>query len=230
MSAVPVRHLVLVGFKSTTTAETIASLANFKAQIPDVLYYNVYPLIPADKVPAGHQTHPMAYTHVLDSLFPSIESYHVYDKHPDHLALQKQLFPYVEDGAFMSVDVLMPQLDTAAFVAMQRGPHVHHLTLIKPNKDVQRTQLDPMLQRWGALPAVVPELVWSHVAYAADRPVYEGWADRSHGYRVVSDMLVRDLQSTVGYTQNAKHQELAPLVMGVTDVMQGGLIAADWQL
>ena len=228
----PIRHFVLAQFKASATADSIAAavqqFSTIPSAIPDILYYQLSTVIPADAVPQGHMTHPDGFTHVLDSLFPSAEALHVYENHAAHKALTQQLIPLIEK--LLSIDVEMPGLDVDAFLKVQHAPHVHHLTLIRPNHGVHRAHIDPTLHRWGALPAVIPELVWASAGHAADKPLYEGWHDMTKGYSVVCDVVGRDLPSMADFSQHPKHAELAPHVMQVTDVEKGGLVAVDWQL
>ena len=157
-------------------------------------------------------------THVVQVLLPSAEALQAYEQHPAHIAALTPAMPRVQQ--VIAVDVEMPGLDVDAFLRLQHAPHVHHLTLIRPNAGVNRAQLSTTMQQWGALPIVVPQLVWASVGFAADKPLYDGWRDMTQGYSVVSDVMGRDLQSMAGYTQSGPHMQLAPAVVGITNIQR----------
>ena len=219
-------------FNSSATPAAISSvldgLSALPSTIPNILCYRFYPLLTADVLPAGHLVHPAGFTHILDSLFTSADALRLYDQHPAHHPLQLQLEPLLQK--ILHVDSEMPGLDVDAFLRAQRTPNVHRLTLVRPREGMDRTEIGPTLQKWGALPTTVPELVWASVGFSANQTLFDGWQDRTQGYSVVSDMVARDLPSMVVYTKSASYQELMPHVKKMTDLDNGGLIAVEWQL
>ena len=165
---IPIRHLVLIQFNASATADSIATVlrlfANMPSSVPDILYFHTFPLIPHDAVPQGHMTRSGGFTHVLDLLFASAAALHVYEYHAAHDVLKVTLRPLVQN--IIVIDAEMPGLDVDLFLQVQRAPLVHHLTLVRPKAGVQRADIDPTVHRWVALPAVVPTLVWANAAYS----------------------------------------------------------------
>ena len=78
-------------------------------------------------------------------------------------------------------------------LSQQLAPHVHYLTLARPNSNADSKQLCAVGQQWGALPATVPELVWANVGMVVQQ--YRTRAGRSAAKATVRHVLGRGGQS-----------------------------------
>ncbi|KAJ0234576.1 Stress-response A/B barrel domain-containing protein DABB1 [Hirschfeldia incana] len=121
-----IEHIVLLKVKDNVDSDKIEAMINdlnSLATIDQVLYLSAAPI---QRLKSA-----FAFTHVLHSRYRSKEDFSVYHAHPDHLRVEEETMPILED--LMSVDWIA---DEAPGILKPRVGSVGTVTLLKLKENV----------------------------------------------------------------------------------------------
>lgn len=197
------RHLVFFKFSSAATPAKIAALKQafnaLPSQIPGISYYQLFdsyePSIPS-KYPALNQ----GYSVVIDSIFESHHALSLYAPHPAHQgAINNYLAPIKEDN--LVVDYELPSsFDIAAFKKYQSSnEYLHRLVLVKPKGDSSNKEV---IQETIGLQQQIPFIKYTISGTQDTNNMYQGYNDRSKGFKDVVEFYVSPISKREEYLAN----------------------------
>lgn len=215
----PLRHLVFFKLSAAATPAKVASMRQallaLPSQIPGTLYYNVFhhyePLIPST-YPAANK----GYSLVIDSIFDGQAALAAYAPHPAHqAAVNDHIAPIREDN--LVIDYELPaSFNIDAFKQLQSSyDHLRHFIILKAKKEVDQTAWTTIIKQIEQIETEIPTIINTSSGAQDTASMYQGYADRSKGFKEVVEMVMKPPSSLEQYLFHPKHdavvQGLKPL-------------------